>query len=517
VAQGVEYINNWYKENYGKGEVPSPDWNKDDYVAAITEKLKPLTKKVKQVKYKLPKKAEDALVEKLYKKMASATKPQLRRLIRDYVATLEEEGVVTEERFRDLFAKAIGLDVLTTEDEQTIRLAGQSINYARKKADSLMDAYNEYFRETGQEKPDKEKLATLEQTIKTKKVEAEKARKEAQKATQQLDKLMQEETTLGQTISTLIQGNLLTPMSIATNIIGNLTFIPVRGVKTMVASGIDSMVYGLAKAYTPALKRINPKKYPRLAKMAEGLPTPERLYRNMSSMMGYGKGFISGGKEGIRQMWTGQLADDIYRREIARGMEPVKAFIRFRDQLTGKEQAKFDKMLGDFLEAMPGGYMAEGFFRALNLGDKPFRRAAERGRLEEIATIKGLTGMARDQFINRPDEESWDDARKVGNVSVYQQDSWLSDAIKQLTSKLNKVSAADEHKRMSIIAKTLGYLLKATMMPYVKTPLNLIAEAFDYSIPLWSAARGVEEMTKGIEGKQQTYLQKPSWGRCSLR
>jgi hypothetical protein len=75
---------------------------------------------VKKIRYKLPKKAEESIVDKLYDKMATATKPQLRRLVKEYVATLEEEGAVSSERFRDLFAKAIGLEVLSQQDEPNV-------------------------------------------------------------------------------------------------------------------------------------------------------------------------------------------------------------------------------------------------------------------------------------------------------------------------------------------------------------------------------------------------------------
>jgi hypothetical protein len=501
VNQAVDYINQWHKENYESGKINSPDWNKDDYVATMTERLKPLTKKVKKVKYKLPKKAEDSIVDKLYEKMASANKPTLRRLVRDYVATLEEEGAVSAERFRDLFAKAMGLEVLSVENEQTIRLAGQSINHARKKAETLMDAYNEYLKEVGTETPDKEKLAKLDEDIRRKKKEANKARFAAQRAAQELDKLLQEEITLGQTLSTLIQGNLLTPISLAANIVGNTAFIPIRGVKTMVASALDNMVYGLAKAYTPLLKKIDVKKHPRLAKLAEGLPTPQRLYRNFAATKGYVVGFKAGAIEGAIQLYTGQLADDIYRREIARGIEPVKAAMSFYNQLTGREKVRFDKMIADFLEAGPGGYFAEGFFRMLNIGDKPFRRGAETARLYEIAQIKGLKGKAREQFLANPDIETKEEMRKVGEVSVYQQDNFVSEIIKFAQQKLNKVGAADPHKRRAIIAKTLGHLAKATTIPFVKTPTNLIAEAFDYAIPVVTAARGMYAMKNGDRRK----------------
>mgnify|MGYP000934327550 FL=1 len=164
-----------------------------------------------------------------------------------------------------------------------------------------MDAFNDYLREAEQETPDKARLAEIEADIKRKKKDANKARFAAQKAAQQLDKLLQEELELGQTLSTLIQGNLLTPISLMSNIVGNTTFLPVRGAARVVASALDNMVYGLAKAYTPLVKKIDPQKHPRLARLANGLPAPTRIYRNFASLRGFAIGFKQIGRASCRE------------------------------------------------------------------------------------------------------------------------------------------------------------------------------------------------------------------------
>lgn len=507
IKQAVDYIDTWYKENYAKGTTPSPEWNKDDYVAQMNTLLKPLTKKVKKVKMKVSKEVEDSLVDKIYAKMSNATKPQLRRLVREYISTLESEGAINEQRFKDLFAQAIGLDVLTAEDEQKIRETAQSLKNATKTAEKLVEKFKELVNET-----DNAKIKQLEEEVKTLKKEANKAKFEAQKAAKKLSDLMTDKATLGTTIHTLIQGNLLTPISLVSNVVGNTMFLPVRNVSYMVSSGLDMMISKLSSLYTPLLGDPWVKANPRIRRLIESLPTPSREYDYFASTRGYWYGVPVGLQEGIRQVWTGTLPEDQYQQYIGQGLNPWKAALRARDQMTGKEQIAFDTFLANLLEAFPTTYMAEGFFRALNLGDKPYRRAAERSRLEELATLKGLKGNQRESFINNPDPDSVEEARKAGDIAVYQQDTIVSELFSYLNKKINRVVSKDGAKRTSVIISTVGALLKATQAPYVKTPVNLIGEAIDYSIPALSMFRALYYAKEGNKRKSYEYFGKAAVG-----
>ncbi len=507
IKQAVDYIDEWYKKNYAEGKIPSPEWNKDDYMAQMDKQLKPLSKKVKKVKHKVTKAVEDSLVDKIYAKMSTATKPQLRRLVREYIATLDTEGAISEQRFKDLFAKAIGLDVLTAEDEQKIRETALSLKNSTKVAEKLVAKFKELVAET-----DNAKIKQLEEEVKVLKKEANKAKFEALKAARKLDGLMTDKATLGSTLHTLIQGNLLTVQSMVSNVVGNAVFLPVRNPSYMVASGLDFIVSKLSSAYTPLLQDPWVKANPRVRRLIESLPTPSREYDYFASVRGYWYGMPKGLEEGIRQIWAGTLPEDQYQQYIGQGLNPWKAALRLRDQLTGKEQIAFDTAMANFLEAFPTTYMAEGFFRTLNLGDKPFRRAAERSRLEELASLKGLKGNQRASFINNPDPDSVEEARKAGDVAVYQQDTVISEMFSWLNKRINRVAAQKATKRTSVIVSTVGALLKATQAPYVKTPVNLIGEAVDYSIPSLSLFRALYYAKEGNKRKSYEYFGKAAVG-----
>lgn len=507
IKQAVDYIDAWYQKNYADGKISSPEWNRDDYMAQMDKQLQPLTRKVKKVKRKVSKKVEESLVDKIYAKMSTATKPQLRRLVREYITTLDAEGAISEQRFKDLFAQAIGLDVLTPENEQKIRETALSLKNATKAAEKLVAKFKELVDET-----DNTKLKQLEEEIKVLKKEANKAKFEAQKAARKLEGLMTDKATLGSTIHTIIQGNLLTPISLMSNVVGNTVFLPVRNASYMVASALDLVLSKMASVYTPVLNDPWVKANPRVRRLIESLPTPSREYDYFASVRGYWYGMPKGLEEGIRQMWTGTLPESEYQQYIGQGLNPWKAALRLRDQLTGKEQIAFDTAMANLLEAFPTTYMAEGFFRALNLGDKPYRRAAERSRLEEIASLKGLKGKQRDAFINNPDPDSVEEARKEGDVAVYQQDTVVSEMFSWLNKRINRVAAQKATKRTSVIISTVGALLKATQAPYVKTPVNLIGEAIDYSIPSLSLFRALYYAKEGNKRKSYEYFGKAAVG-----
>jgi hypothetical protein len=248
-----------------------------------------------------------------------------------------------------------------------------------------------------------------------------------------------------------------------------------------------------------AKQNIDPVKHPDLYRWAMKLPSTERTVDIFASFRGFREGAWAGLKEGAKQLKTGQLEDDYNKKEIQRGLEPIKALLRLRDSLTGKERRNFSKTIGDILESLPAGYMGEGMFRLLNLGDKPFRRAAETARLSEIAEIKGLKGVSRDKFLNNPDNASLKEARKAGDLAVYTNDNAVSKLIEYTNRMFKKgeQSNSDAIKSTSTIAKALFKLGKATILPYVRTPVNLAVEAFEYAVPAYSFARAMEYTSQG--------------------
>jgi hypothetical protein len=504
IQKGAEYLDKWYKDEYGKGNVGTPDWNKADYENHMKKQLGGLKKEVpitdkpskrKEPKVKTPPTQEE-MVNKLLEKMAGfATKKQLQGFMKDYMQELQEKGVVNDPQFKNLLAKALGMDYVSDKTEAKLTASAQTLGYAQKKIKEVIDLFDKL--ETIE--PNSKEFTDLRKKLNEAKKEADKASFNAQKANQYIKTLLSEEPELLDKVSTLIQGNLLVPTSIIRNVYGNVFMAPARLIRYGVMNVTDAMLSQVGILGNIARTTIDPVKHPDMYRWAQKLPSTERTVSALASFRGYREGAWQGLKEGVRQLKTGQLEDDYKKKEIQRGLEPIKAALRIRDALTGAEKRKWDKLVGDILESLPSGYMGEGMFRLLNLGDKPFRRAAEQARLSEIASIKGYKGLQREKFLNNPDNASLEQAQKAGDLAVYTNDNFVSKIIEYANQTFKKTAKSDVNalKSASAIGKALFKLGKATTLPYVRTPVNLAIEAFEYAVPSYSFARSMEAMYKG--------------------
>ncbi|OQB07462.1 MAG: hypothetical protein BWY21_01631 [Parcubacteria group bacterium ADurb.Bin216] len=515
IQKGVEYLDKWHKDQYAKGKIASPDWNKTEYQSHMKEKLGGLKKEVpvkekpttkRKAKPKTPPTSEEVLNKVLEKMAGFATKKQLQNFIKDYIQEHTEKGYVDDQRYKDLLAKALGLDYISDKVQAEITANARALGHAQKKVQEVIDAFEKLLALD----PKSREFAELRKQLDILKKEADKAQFNAQKANMEIKKLLSEEPELLDKMGTLIQGNLLVFTSIIRNVYGNTFLAPLRATRYVLMNVMDWMLSYTAILADEARAKIDPVKHPDLYRFAQKLPSRERTVSISGSIKGGYEGFWKGLKEGLVQLKTGQLEDDYNKKEIQRGLEPIQAMMRIRDSLTGVKKRSWDKLVGDILEAMPAGYVGEAMFRLLNIGDKPYRRRAERARLSEIAKIKGLTGLRREQFMNNPDNASLIEAQKAGDYAVYTNDNFVSKIIEYANQTFNKgaKSKTDALKSASIIGKALFKLGKATTLPYVRTPVNLAIETFEYAIPMYSLGRGFEAMYKGNRRESLDYFSK---------
>lgn len=200
---------------------------------------------------------------------------------------------------------------------------------------------------------------------------------------------------------------------------------------------------------------------------------------------GFAPGIWDGFMEGLKQLKEGQLTSDKDLREIQSGFDPVAAVKRWSDSDRELRQKINDAIEGTL------GFPAEGMFRLLNFGDKPFRRASELARAMEIADRKKLTGDEKIKFLMFPDDASAAEIEKAGKESTFQQETELSKKVqKGITDFLNLA------QNIPLIGGPVKVLLKS-QIPFVKTPLNIVIETFDYALPPITFGRGVYNIIKG--------------------
>jgi len=282
-----------------------------------------------------------------------------------------------------------------------------------------------------------------------------------------------------ETLPTVIQGNLLAPLSLVTNLWSNAVSSLPRAIGRQGAF----ISQEVARAF----------------KKSVGMPVAERTVSSPISLAGARrvgetvKAFVRGGGEGLAGLKRGISAEGLLSGEKIRGFQPAQAFRQFwtgsglaqpvLNGWKGLGQAGLDRarLAAETVLGVP----PETMLRLLQLGDTPFRRMAQSRLLAESAQLAGQTGKAISVATRLPSAEALGKIEQEAAEAVFQQDTPLSRAALSVSNMFglgNRVG----------LARTLG----KTIIPYAKTPANVIDEMLDYSLP------GYALVTKGIPAMQ---------------
>lgn len=317
-----------------------------------------------------------------------------------------------------------------------------------KKADSDLDVATEAWR-----KNPTEENARL----------AQEALKNAENAAINLQRFMSryEPKSTASILKSILQGNLLTPISQTANLFGNISFLPFRALDRTVASGMDIIDNYLSGR-------------PREISAAPIGGTAASV-----------RGAIEGAKKIPEVLFRG--TGDTIKGETRAGLHPVEAWINqfsknpemptTGGKLTLKDRANL------VLEGTLG-VPAEMMLRGLGAGDVPFKEAA-RSRV--------ITEQLR---LHKVPQSQWSMARKFPELFFDRK------TMEQIQG--DTLQAVFQRN-----SKTIGHLMNwirgrgdtfdlavATVAPYKLTPWNLVSEILSYN-PVVAFARSAYDVSKG--------------------
>jgi hypothetical protein len=275
-----------------------------------------------------------------------------------------------------------------------------------------------------------------------------------------------------ETLPTIIQGNLLSPISLTTNIWSNVINAPLR----MASRQGAFLTQEVGRAFQAlAGKELGP----RLIAPPTGGIT-RTIEAGKAGLRGLGEGLV-----GVRR---GLSAEGLLSGEKIKGFKPLTAFKQF---WTGEGLAKpIQKgFRGASTQALDRlrlateatlGVPAETMLRLLQLGDAPFRRIAQARLLSEQAQLAGLTGKALQVAVRLPTAKQLSKIEQEAAEAVFQQDTVLTRAA---LSAANLFGAGNK----SGIARLIG----KSIIPYAKTPANVIDEMLEFSLPPYALIKAV--------------------------
>jgi len=306
---------------------------------------------------------------------------------------------------------------------------------------------------------------------------------------------------LGMQLSDHIRGNLLTTLSQAANIMGNTVNMPIRAANRQVASLLDQIERIIVR---PVATRIPGTKGAAGKYLAEQKQFMSPLGRGtLERFIEVGKGGGRGLKEGLVGLVKGISPERLLAGENIQGSRPISSLKR---AFTGEGLAEpiAEGMAGTAAKAMDRvrllaegtlGISPEVNFRLLQLGDAPPLRMAQARLLTEARQLEGLKGKALQRAVRYPTQEEVDRVASETLEAVYQQDTKLSRGIKYLTELAPKYLG-----KTPIIGKPLAGVARiatTAVLPYQKTPTNVVDEILQYSIPEYSFIRGLAEQGQG--------------------
>lgn len=307
------------------------------------------------------------------------------------------------------------------------------------------------------------------------------------------------ERTWGELIRTTIQGNLLTPMSQATNVVANLSnFIP----KTMV----DVTAY--------PMERMLEKAFPDYYKKKKGLDRKLTGSSYLYGLQAFGKGWI----EALDDIRTGQSGGDLTEWRISRSMMPLHSLMAFagsnipESKTKAQEYNQRAKLLFQGTFGMP----AEGMFRLLGLGDTPFRRYAEKLELAQIADARGLTGDEKTQFMRFPPDDVINQAKQKGLEFTFQSSTSASEVAEATLGSLARGFGKPFNRIEGFDGEDFFNTIIRMNVPYVRTPANLLEETLTYASPAIAMARCTKHLLEGDPRKASENFAKGMVGQTVM-
>lgn len=452
IKSGVDYV----KKNY------IGPWRQKEFELLMKEGInegKPVRKIVVTENDKI------SLYKKWDKKFQRLKPESKRKLLANSLSELQKTGELSEQKLKDLYSEALGLPGLTDEAKLEIFNLIERINAAENAAEE----YEKLFDNNASSKE-----------LRDAKNKYNKATRDARQANDELSDFFREKKNIWETFSLIMQGNLLTPISLVGNISSNIAFMPLRFMSAGVASSIDYVISQGAKY-----------------KLLNNIAKEHRTINLIESSKGAYTGFIAGIKEGVTDLKYGLSSEDIQNRDLSNKLHPLSSAIKLIEVYSGKNKKSIGEQLNLWSESV-FGTSAEVMFRLLNLGDKPFRRMAEMGRAYEIAKEKGLKRQELSKFIEFPDEVSREEIEKAGDYATFQGENVANDIVQYTSKRVKEIPG---------IGNFAGLLLKSRI-PYTKTPTNIISESLDFGIPPLSLGKALWYMKQGNRRKSIEYFAK---------
>ena len=392
--------------------------------------------------------ASDKLLEKYRDKMKKLTDSEKQDIIRKSIKKLIENGALDYEDFKQIIADTIGL--------------GKMDDATKAKIEGWVNDINNV--DTLKEKALKEKTKKAIQDYHD-------AVAKAENSANELANEIYNKPNIARTLAGIMQLNALTGVSLIKNVSYNFWWqLLGRFPKSAIISAMDLVIYGTQKL------------------MGKNVAPGNLLYNVQKPFFSK---LLNGFTIASKQIVTGVTNKDYFQKEIQSSqIKPFESLKSVIDWGKGKKRLSAKQITENLLKST-FGVPAEVVARLLNVGDKPYRFAAEGSQAEVEANRLGLKGIDKELFMSFPKEgafaefkkRGYDDEKAMaeaeviekiiireGEEAVFQQENLINSALKKIGEGMTNFS---EGNKVTEAANGLRRLIGTATMPFVKTPLNV--------------------------------------------
>jgi hypothetical protein len=436
------------------------DWDKEKFRKEYEEKLSSIEGKAgKREKEELPEDAKNRILDKFRKKLKGLNESQKEQVIRKSFKQLVENGALEYNDFKKIISETIGYGEVTPEEAAKITKLVNDINSVDDLAESIRNEGNR-----------------SEQNL----LKYQKAKKEAEKSATELNKMVYNKTNIANRLLSIMQLNTLGIPSLVNNPIFNVfNQATVRFPNAVSMTVLDQILYGGSKVSNKLF--------------GTGVLLPENNV--LASQKEFFKKGLQGGKLSTEQLFTGLTNKDYFQKEIYSSQ--IHPFTSIKDLWNWKFNGKSltpAQVVDKSIQATVG-LPAEIVARALNIGDKPQRFAAEGAQASVFAKNLGLKDIDYKYFLEFPKEEAYrafkkqglsDDVAmkkaeeiqeriiKQGEESTFQQENLVNEVIN---------SAVNIASSYGVGAGGVVKAIKTLNMPFLKIPLNASWSVYNLANP----------------------------------
>lgn len=476
---------------------------KDEY-----DKVKKLYDEAKKESPEYIDKKAKQYLDKLRKRLKGISEEQKEDIIRRSIKEIVSKGGLEYDEFKDIVSEVIGIKKLSDEQKAEIETLTEQSNIADELEQKFLD------------NPTRENIDAFK-----------KAKAKSLEADRKLFEMTSQKADIVGTLKSLITLNYLGASTLIKNFAQNVVYQgTVRFPISLAKKGIDQSVYG---ATYMGNKMFGTK----VIKPSISLTDAQR---------GYFKEYREGVIRGWEQMIKGVDEKDYFsKNQYASSLNPSKSVKELKASMRGEifltPKQKVDKWIQATL-----GWQPYAISRGMIYGDKPPRYAAQGAEAMQIAHKElGInTPLELEAFMTSPEKyaykhlvekaglsssEASKEAKSIskrivdaGSVATFQNENYFNDFFSKI-DEFARVSKED--KWTAKIIKPPIALIKASQLPFLKTPANVAWAYFKIANPALTMTKSLVEaglaqnaLRKGdlIGYKEYSKNSKESFGMASI-